>query len=717
MNKLHHACSLIRLNLLVKVALACALGFHASAANFELRSATNHVGTFGRIEFDLNWNTSYTNPFNPDEVQADLIVQAPGQSQLTIPAFWHQPYERRQLGRGDQRRDWMYPVGMPRWKACFCPTAPGEYTATAEIKDRTGTHRSSPVVFACSPATNPGFLRVSQKDPRFLEFSDGSPFFAIGQNLAFIGNQQYVKLWKAEEIFEKLNANGANYLRIWTCCEDWAMAIEARKSAWGRSWNFKAPIVDTADASGSRKCLRLSAGATLKAEPSHPVALKPNTRYAVTGRLRGDAGIRVELKVSPGSLADTIELRTTDTWDKFSAEFTTGEGDYWLNELSLRVAQSGSALLDELSLREASGSPELLWEADVNRQRRGVYNPIDCFMLDELLVAAERHGQYLQLCMLTRDLYMDALKDEASSNYNTAIADAKKFFRYAVGRWGAFTSVAAWEYWNEMNPGLPTDRFYTELGNYLAEVDVYRHLRTTSTWGPSAKDYRHPELDIADTHFYLRPTDKARLEDEVHAVLERTAWLRQQAPQRPAHLGELGLADDQWRITPELRRSAELADIHNALWASALSGASGTALSWWWERLDERDACRLYRPLSRFIADVPWNGGQVQTASVTCARSNVRVFGLTAGPNAWLWCFNKEASWSKLTTKAAEPSSIPGLTLELQEAADQTRTIEWWDTAEGSILRTEIATPVGGILRVRASPFARDVAVRIRPGA
>ena len=52
-------------------------------------------------------------------------------------------------------------------------------------------------------------MGTSREDPRFLEFTNGSPFFAIGQNLAFIGENQYVNLTKAEEIFGKLNANGA----------------------------------------------------------------------------------------------------------------------------------------------------------------------------------------------------------------------------------------------------------------------------------------------------------------------------------------------------------------------------------------------------------------------------------------------------------------------------------------------------------------------------
>ena len=124
------------------------------------------------------------------------------------------------------------------------------------------------------------------QDSRYLALSEGVPFFGIGQNLAFIGSgEQYVDLTKAEQIFDRLKENGANFIRVWTCCEDWAMAIEARKSAWGRSWDWHPPIVaDPAD--GARKCLALTPSKALAVSPSHPVALRPGTRYRLDCRVR-----------------------------------------------------------------------------------------------------------------------------------------------------------------------------------------------------------------------------------------------------------------------------------------------------------------------------------------------------------------------------------------------------------------------------------------------
>ena len=593
----------------------------------------------------------------------------------------------------------------------------GDYSAVAIVKDGSGTRSSSAVRFTCGPSVSRGFVRVSGKDPRFLEFSQGQPYFPIGQNLAFIGGQQYVTLSKAEEIFGKLAENGANYLRIWTCCEDWATAIEARKSAWGRSWDWHPPIVPMPGEESGRKCLKLPGnGSALRVDPSHPVALRPATRYVLSGKARVEGGAADQARRQPHQAAAIGWCWTG--W--FLAQFPVRVRDGAARLLVRRPRAcapkgDGSAWLSELSLKEAAGGPELLWEADVNRPIRGFYNPLDCFIVDELLASAEQHGIYLQLCLLTRDLYMSALKEPASPQYERAIQDARKLVRYAVARWGYSTSVAAWEYWNEMDPGLPTDRFYTALGDWLEQIDPYRHLRTTSTWGPSAKDCAIPKLDLADTHFYLRPSDKDRLTDEVDAVLERTRWLREQAPHKPAHLGEFGLADEKWRLRGEMKLSPELADFHNALWASALSGASGTAMFWWWERLDQHNAYPLYRPVSRFIADVPWTGGDLKPAAATCSDARLRLVGLQTRDRAWLWLFNPEACWTRVAVEKRLPSRITKATMEVKALPAPAYRVRWFDTRQGDVICEEKHSPDAGLLRLAVPEFDRDIACGISP--
>jgi hypothetical protein len=679
-----------------------------------LASSTNELRLFEAIHFRIPHTAAYANPFDPDEVEVALEVRTPQGRLQTVPAFWHQPFKRRRSGEVDPKQDWLYPTGSAEWAVRFTPQETGEFEAVAWHRYGGKTLRSTPVRFSCQPGTSRGFVQVSRTDPRFLEFSQGAPFFPIGQNLAFIGNQQYVTLTKAEGILEQLSANGANYLRVWACCEDWAMAIEARKSAWGRSWDWHPPIVTASGpAGGDIPCLRLDPKTRrVPVNPSHRVALQPNTLYRVSASTRTEPGTSLRLKFLGGAFGPFVSS-SGETWTNWQQNVKTGPDDYWLREMELVLEGEGAAWVSDLSLREGAGGPELLWEADLRRPRRGYYNPLDCFMLDELVRTAEKEGVYVQLCLLTRDLYMSALKDPASADYDQAIRDASKFFRYAIARWGYSTSVAAWEYWNEMDPNLPTDRLYSELGSFLEKHDPYRHLRTTSTWGPSRKDCQHPALDIADTHFYLRPADTNRLSDEVIAVFDRTQWLRQQAPLKPAHLGEFGLADDKWRITPAMQQRPELVDVHNALWASALSGASGTALFWWWERLDQRAVYPLYRPVSRFIADVPWNSGQVKVADLAIPDPRLRASGLMAGDQAWIWLFNRESSWEVSVIQGRKPEPVSEATVEVRGMPAGSYRVQWWDTRLGGFTREETSSVTNSALLLYPPSFSQDIAGRI----
>lgn len=685
----------------------------ASPLPLELSCSVDQVGKYQKVEFSFALPATGANPFDPDEIDLKLVISTPSGTPLELPAFWYQPYERRRV----DGRDWMYPAGRPRWAARFAPAQTGQYQAVAVLRTAGATAKSKPVQFRCVPSDSKGFLSVSAKDPRFFELTEGQPFFAIGQNLAFIGNQQYVKLSKAEEIFGKLAANGANYLRVWTCCEDWAMAVEARKSAFGRSWDWRPPLVPVpGQAAAGEKCLKLSEERqTLRVDPSHPVALRPDTRYVFSGKTRLEPGVSLRAELGGKSLV-LAQVKADDPgWASFQQEFRTDVGQFWLPPLTLSCEGKGTALVLGLSLQEVGGGPELLWEAELNRPPRGFYNPLDCFMLDELLTAAERNGILLQVCYLTRDLYMNALKEESSPEYDSAIRAAQKALRYAVARWGFSTSVGAWEYWNEMNPGLPTDKFYRALGENLDQVDPYHHLRTTSTWGPSPKDCRHSKLDIADVHFYLRPSDKGRLEDEVHAVLERTDWLRQQAPNKPAHLGEFGLANDKWAPTEEMNRSKEIIDFHNALWASALSGASGTALFWWWDRLDQRNPYGEYKPVSRFVADIPWTSGDVSRAILSCPDTRVRPVGLQTKDHAWIWLFDRQSAWQHRVVFGKTLEPMPETEVGLENLGTGSYQIQWYNTHDGSIVREQRASAEQGAIKLRSPTFTGDIACRVGP--
>ncbi len=662
------------------------------------------VGKYEKVEFVIEVGRTFPNPFDPAEVEVDLEIKTPSGKTVVLPAFWYQPYEREAGGRG-RKEDWLYPSGAAHFRARYAPSETGAHSCRARRKDKTGTARSKSVSFEAVASTHKGYVRVSKKDPRFFELDDSTPFFPIGQNTAFLGGSQYLSLARVEEVYRKMSENGANYARIWTCCEDWALALEARKSAWGRSWSWKPPF-ETAE---GRTAIRVS-GSPLAVAPTHPVALRPGTKYELSGSAKtdGDAALVLELG---GPLGEPVRGRG---WTEFKRPFTSKPDQKWLGNLSLRAAGSGEVRVRGLSLREAAGGPELLWEADPDRPRRGTFNLPDAFMLDVVVQAAEKHGIRLQFCFITRDLYMkDLEKKEDDPAYRQAVEDARRLLRYVVARWGYSTSVASWEYFNEMNPGAPTNAAYREWAKYFDEIDPCLHLRSTSAWGPAPRDYAHPDLSFADLHWYLRPAWGELSKDAAAAALERAKFLREKAPGKPALLGEFGLADDKWGLSPHMKEDKELVHFHNALWASALSGLSGTALFWWWDQLDRMNAYPHYRPLANFLAGIPFTTAGLQAFTAEGAARKSRVAGLKGNTSAFLWIQNPRATWHRMVVEKAAPAETSGESVVLEGLEPGTYKIEWWHTYEGKVLKKETVAVAGGRLMLSVPSFSRDIACKV----
>jgi hypothetical protein len=420
--------------------------------------------------------------------------------------------------------------------------------------------------------------------------------------------------------------------------------------------------------------------------------------------------------MEPGGKEEIVRAGAAG-WIEFRKEFETGKDSWWLGAMRFRLVGAGTAWIAGLSLREAGGGPELLPDADPDRPVPGTYDERDCAMLDRLVETAEAKGVRLQLCAITRDLYMGSLKDPASPAYSRAIDDARKLFRYCAARWGASTAVAAWEHFNELDPGLPVERFYAEVGEGLRRADVHGHLRATSAWAPSPRDWALPSLDTADLHYYYRPSEGKRLPDEVTALLDRARFLREKAPSRPALLSEFGLADEKWGLSPEMARDAKLVHFHDALWASALSGLSGTALFWWWEELDRRDAYGHYAPVARFVEGIPFAAAGLERLEGSVAGGDFILAGLRGRDRAWAWILDRRAAWTygdgSGPAGAKEPGGVKDAAIELRGLDEGAYRLEWWDPWEGKASGEGRAAAAGESLRAPVPAFGRDIAVKV----
>ncbi len=174
----------------------------------------------------------------------------------------------------------------------------------------------------------------------------------------------------------------------------------------------------------------------------------------------------------------------------------------------------------------------------------------------------------------------------------------RRHLRYLVARYGAQTSLAFWEFWNETAAPAP---WIQEMAAYLKANDPYRHLVTNSyavTGEASVWDL--PGIDLTQTHRY---GDEGSLRDIAPVILDDAR--AHDGYHKPHLMGEFGIS---WRNSDaKFDPSGMATNLHNGLWAGALSGDAGGASIWWWDNyIHPQNLYAQFTGLARFAATVDW---------------------------------------------------------------------------------------------------------------
>jgi len=184
------------------------------------RANPQDVPLYGLFEVDLNVTANFENPFDPDEVNVTAVFASPSGRVIHVPAFYYGQFNRTLAGNSEQ----LTPLGEPYWKARFAPIEIGEYTFYARLEDEGRIVETDQRTFNAYPSDNRGFVRVSDRDHRFLRFDDDSSFFFVGHDVCWFGSKG---TYDYDTWFSSMNLNGEKITRIWMA--PWAFGIEWKK--------------------------------------------------------------------------------------------------------------------------------------------------------------------------------------------------------------------------------------------------------------------------------------------------------------------------------------------------------------------------------------------------------------------------------------------------------------------------------------------------------
>ncbi|MCX6620971.1 MAG: hypothetical protein NTY38_07800, partial [Acidobacteria bacterium] len=287
----------------------------------------------------------------------------------------------------------------------------------------------------------------------------------------------------------------------------------------------------------------------------------------------------------------------------------------------------------------------------------------------------------------------------------------KRRLRYSVARWGWTANLVAWELWNEIdnmdhfNPAASA-AWHREMGAYLKQIDPWQHLVTTS-WRDRAT-FAVPEIDIVQGHSYFGPAFDAAeyaVEDSEHLM---------KGFGKPFFFGEQGI-EGPVSVDPEGKH------FHDCLWATAMSGAAGTGMYWWWHNyIEVYNLYGQYSAVARFMAneDLTVFDGRVVKLSRPNVPVPLRVYGLLADDRALLWIHDPLA-FQISEGKARRGAKRSGASLNVVGLADGDYQIEWWDTTTGAVLRSDRESVrslrhFGYGLELKPPEFWGDIAAKVR---
>jgi hypothetical protein len=760
-----------------------------------LEQSASHVPMYAKFEVTFAVDgTAASNlqfPYDADPppglegrvgITVDGLFLPPGESNwsnaLVQPAFVYQPYDYEDLNG----HDWIYPVGDAVWKLRFAASQPGPWRFKIRAQDVSICPSGSSActtwveseehsfVVTAALDDNPGFVRVSERDPRYFEFSDGEPFIGVGHATDFSG------LADARSKLARFGQGRANFFRVWMS----ASVIFGRGyflqqwDPWSQDWPTTKEVAPGSDYStlldGGNPCIWFWQGdawPAFEAGKTYKVRIKaklvgvtgPKTAgqvYGLTASLNNwwdpicdPANVNVYL--TQDASGHPIGDAGTQDWHWFEGQFThAGErmvaGDEGYLVVGLSNTTGGKAYLDEVYIGEDLGDgrigPNVIGKGKFNYHT--YFDQEASWLWDQILDEAAARQIYLKLVIMEKndgvfnqiqlDGTYDAEYDDFGWNENFYAWPGTKvrrlheyFWRYMIARWGYSTAVHSWELVNEGAPGCENIHMYhaQALTDYMRAHDPHQHLVTTSFWAGDTDCYYGRDApftpDYGDFHAYTTVNGQGTGWLDVNAkdgVAWHLAYSRdvRRNTDVPMVWGEKGIAQENnpdEGEDPRVSQDKEGIWLHNQTWAWLEPGALYT-LYWYNDSLDKNDLYPVYKRFRDFMDGIPLSNGHYVEVAATVSNPQVRVLGQEddRGTAAHFWVQNANHTWWNVVRN----NSVPPQSAEiaLSGLAPGLFTVEQWDTYQGQVVaRWQVEVGTSGEMNLHVDALRTDVAFKI----
>jgi hypothetical protein len=194
--------------------LSSALSPSAQPTIDAVTASADTIGRYEKLELTVDLTASYSNPFDPEDIDLWAVFASPTSEEWSANGFWD----------------------GANWKARFAAADTGWWGYTVYVDDGTGQDSSGSEDFFCRSSPHRGWLRISPDDGHFLQHDDGTPFFGIGQ----------CRCWTLDDvpaIFDDMREHGMNVLVYWM--PSWDNMLVTLATGYDRYDTDRAAEIDT----------------------------------------------------------------------------------------------------------------------------------------------------------------------------------------------------------------------------------------------------------------------------------------------------------------------------------------------------------------------------------------------------------------------------------------------------------------------------------------
>ena len=518
-------------------------------------------------------------------------------------------------------------TGNKYWALRFSPQDEGTYDVSIRIKDSVQDVTEKIGSFTTLPPLKKGFIKVSKKDSRYFEYSNGEIFWPIGPAMiSRFDRTDYSSLKNSGQNFERpwlggLGIYSTNWSRWKSSAqrsgnEGWSSVFDPYNK--NKDSDLSYPIYYP---QGYKMWLTIFGdnlfGPRIKKGQKYQYKLTLKTN-SIAGPRNSDHPFGFVIRATAGDgwrPTESIEsfenfarnqsivvshITLNENWQTITGTYTPtkDESNFFLY---LDNVTAGKVYIDEFSLKEILPNGSLGGEVIRNskadqhtyvEQRPAAY-------LDWQIEQAEKNDIFLKLVVHDKnDWIQNHLKTtgefvlpKGDGYYQPENTKARwlmrQWYRYLVARWGYSTAIHSWELNNEGHPGtedydpgpagIAHYQTAEEFGKYLHQIDAHPHLTTTSFWCCWRPTFwqQSKHLDYADLHQY----SEDRLEDQINSTYtyayDMALWnydvaqvIAQKPVNKPVMRAETGIMEPGRNV-----QSSDLLKVnpgvwyHNLLWS------------------------------------------------------------------------------------------------------------------------------------------------------